>query len=136
MTWPVVHLSRSFDHDVAAVCRVAGDPANLPAWAAGLSSGIRQEAGRWFTDSPMGVVEVAFTGPIEQGVLDHDVTLPDGTVVRNPLRVVPNDEGSEAVFTLFRRPGTSEADFRADADAVRDYLDRLAALLDERSPRA
>jgi hypothetical protein len=55
MTWPVVYISRSFDHDVAAVSSVAGDPENLPAWAAGLSAGIRQEDGRWITDSPMGV---------------------------------------------------------------------------------
>lgn len=131
MTWPVVHLSRSLDHDVATVSRVAGDPRNLPLWAAGLAAGIRSEGDRWFTDSPMGVVEVAFTGPIEQGVLDHDVTLPDGTVVHNPLRVVPNDRGSEVVFTLFQRDDTSGAAFRADADAVRRDLDRLAALLDE-----
>ncbi|MET4050769.1 hypothetical protein ABID81_000102 [Frigoribacterium sp. PvP054] len=131
MTWPVVHLSRPLDHDVAVVSRVAGDPRNLPLWAAGLGAGIRSEGDRWFTESPLGVVEVAFTGPVEQGVLDHDVTLPDGTVVHNPLRVVPNDRGSEVVFTLFRRDGTSEADYRADADAVRRDLDRLAALLDQ-----
>ena len=132
MTWPVVHISRSLDYDVAAVSGVAGDPANLPAWAAGLSAGIRQEDGRWITDSPMGVVEVAFTGPVELGILDHDVTLPDGSVVRNPFRVVANDQGSEAVFTLFRRDEKSEADFQSDADAVRGDLDRLAVLLDKR----
>lgn len=135
MTWPVVHISRSLDHDVAAVSSVAGNPANLPAWAAGLSSGIRQEDGRWITDSPMGVVEVAFTGPVELGVLDHDVTRPDGSVVRNSFRVVANDQGTEAIFTLFRRDGMSEADFQSDADAVRSDLDRLAVLLDKRLPR-
>jgi hypothetical protein len=135
MTWPVLHISRAFDHDVAAVSSVAGDPAALPAWAAGLSAGIRQDEGRWITDSPMGVVEVAFTGPVELGILDHDVTLPDGSVVSNPFRVVANDEGSEAVFTLFRRDGMSEADLAADALLVRRDLDRLATLLDERFPR-
>ncbi|WP_277959523.1 SRPBCC family protein [Frigoribacterium faeni] len=136
MTWPAVHISRAFDHDVTAVSSVAGDPENLPAWAAGLSAGIRHDEGRWFTDSPMGVVEVAFTGPVELGILDHDVTLPDGTVVSNPLRVVANDQGSEAVFTLFRRDGMSEADVESDARLVRGDLDRLATLLDERLPRS
>jgi len=84
----------------------------------------------------MGVFEVAFIGPVELGILDHDVTLPDGSVVRNPFRVVANDQGSEAVFTLFRRDGMSEADFQSDAGAVREDLDRLAALLEERLPRA
>jgi hypothetical protein len=84
----------------------------------------------------MGVVEVTFTGPVGLGILDHDVTLPDGTVVRNPFRVVPNDRGSEAVFTLFRRDDMSEEEFRADADAVRGDLDRLASLLEGRFPPA
>ncbi|WAC51442.1 MULTISPECIES: SRPBCC family protein [unclassified Frigoribacterium] len=136
MTWPAVHISRAFDHDVTAVSSVAGDPENLPAWAAGLSAGIRHDEGRWFTDSPMGVVEVAFTGPVELGILDHDVTLPDGTVVSNPFRVVANDQGSEAVFTLFRRDGMSEADVESDVRLVRGDLDRLATLLDERLPRS
>jgi hypothetical protein len=136
MTWPAVHVTRSFDQDVASVALVAGDPAMLPAWASGLSAGIRQQAGRWLTDSPMGVVDVAFSGPTERGVLDHDVTLPDGTVVHNPFRVVPNDRGSEAVFTVFQRDGMSDADFRADVEAVRSDLDRLAGLLDEQQSRS
>lgn len=134
MTWPAVHISRSLVHDVTTVSRVAGDPANLPEWAAGLSTGMRQEGGRWITDSPLGVVEVTFTGPVELGILDHDVTLPDGSVVLNPFRIVANDEGSEAVFTLFRREGMSEEEFQADADAVRRDLDQLAVLLAERFP--
>lgn len=136
MTWPAVHISRPFDHDVETVSGVAGHPEDLPLWAAGLSAGIREEDGRWFTDSPMGVVEVAFTGPVASGILDHDVTLPDGTVVRNAFRVVANDDGSEAIFTLFRRDGMSEAEFQADADAVRGDLDRLALLLEKRFPSA
>jgi len=48
---------------------------------------------------------------------------------------VANDQGSEAVFTLFRRDGMSEADVEADARLVRGDLERLATLLDERLPR-
>jgi hypothetical protein len=132
MTWPALHVTRSADADVATVARIAGNPENLPLWAAGLGAGIRRESGRWYTDSPMGLVEVAFTGPTEAGILDHDVTLPDGTVVHNPLRVVPNDTGSEIVFTLFQRPGTTDEEFRADARLVDEDLGRLAALVARR----
>jgi len=104
MTYPARHISQEVERDPAAVAAFAGDPANLPKWAAGLSAGIRLDGGRWITDSPMGVVEVAFTGPIEHGILDHDVTLPDGTVVHNLLRVLRNGTGSEVVFTLYRLP--------------------------------
>jgi hypothetical protein len=107
----------------------AGDPRNLPEWAAGLSTGIREESGRWVTDSPMGEVEVVFSGPVELGILDHDVHLPDGTVVHNPLRVLANDGGTEVVFTLFHRDGVADDEFEADARAVSEDLDRLAAKL-------
>ncbi|HEY8590010.1 MAG TPA: hypothetical protein VIL55_10700 [Naasia sp.] len=54
----------------------------------------------------------------EHGVLDHEVLLPDGTVSFNPLRVVPNQEGSEVIFTLYRRDGMTDAEVDADADAI------------------
>jgi hypothetical protein len=130
MTWRAEHLSQAIDRDPTEVAAFAGNPENLPLWAAGLSAGIRFEDGRWVTDSPMGTVEVAFVGPIEAGVLDHDVTLPDGTVVHNPLRVLRNDQGSEVVFTLYRRPHLSDEDFDRDATMVRADLERLRRILE------
>ncbi|MFB2585200.1 SRPBCC family protein [Herbiconiux liukaitaii] len=134
MTWNVRHLTRSIDAAPAEVAAVAGDPAQLPRWAAGLSSGIRWEpdgsggGGRWVTESPMGLVEVRFTGAVDEGILDHDVVLPDGSVTHNPLRILPNDGGSEVVFTLFQLPSTSDEAFAADARLVQADLARLAAL--------
>lgn len=130
MTWPARHLSRSIARPPREVIAFAGDPANLPTWAAGLSSGIRNEGGRWLADSPMGDIEVAFVGPVEAGVLDHDVTLPDGTVVHNPLRVLRNDAGSEVVFTLYRRDGVTESAFEADAAAIDADLVSLRAVME------
>ena len=130
MTWPVIHISRPVDADLEAVVAIAGDPEKLPLWAAGLSSGIRNEAGRWVTDSPMGTVEVRFVGPTECGILDHDVTLPNGTVVHNSLRVIRNDNGSEIVFSLFKRPGMTDDEFHRDAALVREDLVRLKDILD------
>ena len=66
-----------------------------------------------------GDIEVSFPGPVEAGVLDHDVALPDGTVVHNPLRVLRNDAGSEVVFTLYRRLEMTAEEFDADAAAER-----------------
>jgi hypothetical protein len=61
------------------------------------------------------------------GVLDHEVLLPDGTVSFNPLRVVPNQEGSEVIFTLYRRDEMTDTEVDADAGAI---LRDLAALKD------
>lgn len=130
MTWPALHIAQTIRRHPAAVAAFAGNPENLPLWATGLSTGIRPEEGRWITDSPMGVVAVAFVGSVEAGILDHDVTLPDGTVVHNPLRVLRNDAGSEVVFTLYHRPDLTDEEFARDADLVRADLERLRRILE------
>ena len=68
--------------------------------------------------------------PPESGILDHDVTLPNGTVVHNSLRVIRNDKGSEIVFSLFKRPGMTDDEFHRDAALVREDLVRLKDILD------
>lgn len=130
MTYEALHISQPVDRPATEVAAFAGDPQNLPRWAAGLSSGIREDDGRWVTDSPMGTVEVRFTGPVEHGILDHDVVLPDGAVVHNPLRVLHNGDGSEVVFTLYRLPDVEDADFEQDATTVRGDLARLREILE------
>lgn len=129
MTYPAVHVSLAIDADPRAVSAFAGDPANLPRWAAGLSAGIRHEDGRWVADSPMGVVEVRFTDAVALGILDHDVVFPDGTIVHNPLRVLRNGDGSEVVFTLYRLPGVTDEAFEADATLIQSDLERLRSIL-------
>lgn len=130
MTWRALHISQAIDRDPSDVITFAGNPENLPLWAAGLSSGIRFDGKRWLTESPMGVVAVRFIGPLEAGVLDHDVTLPDATVVHNPFRVLCNDESSEVVFTLYQRPGMTDADFDIDAELIRADLETLRNILE------
>jgi hypothetical protein len=65
-------------------------------------------------------------------VLDHYVTLPSGEVVYNPIRVIAAESGCEVVFALRRRPGMSDEDFKADADAVAADLTRLSRVLEAR----
>ena len=131
MTWEARHVSVAIARPPAEVAAYAGDPAHLPEWAAGLASGVRPgEDGAWITDSPMGEVTVRFAAANDLGVLDHDVTLPDGATVHNPLRVLPNGDGSEVVFTVFRRDLMDEDAFEADATAVRADLERLKGILE------
>ena len=119
------HLTVSIDRPAAAVYAYARDPAHLPDWAAGLAAGIRRERGEWVADSPMGRVLVRFVPVNEYGVLDHDVVLPDGTSVTNPLRVLADGDGAEVVFTARRRPGMSDAEWAADVEAISADLERL-----------
>ncbi|WP_426750325.1 SRPBCC family protein [Myxococcus sp. Y35] len=130
MTTESMHLSIFIHRPCADVYTYARDPRNLPAWANGLSSAIREVDGRWVADSPMGQVTVQFAPANDLGVLDHDVTLPSGETVYNPVRVIPDGEHSEVVFTLRRREGMSSEAFRQDAEAVAADLARLKQLLE------
>ncbi len=135
-TMPVMtesrHLTVSIARPAAEVYAWARDPAHLPQWAAGLATGVRLERGEWVADSPMGRVLVRFVPVNEYGVLDHDVVLPDGTTVTNPLRVLPDGAGCEVVFTVRRRPGMDDAAFEADAAAVTADLGTLQRVLEAR----
>jgi hypothetical protein len=79
----------------------------------------------------MGTVKVKFAEKNKFGVLDHDVTLPSGVKVYNPMRVLPNNDGSELVFMLYRRPDMSDQEFAADAKAVENDLAKLKTLLEK-----
>jgi hypothetical protein len=67
------------------------------------------------------------------GVMDHDVKLESGVTIHNPMRVVPNGEGSEFVFTLIRQPGMSDGQFAKDKAAVEHDLKALKDLLERKS---
>lgn len=127
----VRHLSVSIARPPAEVYAFASDPRNLPRWAAGLAgSGIERDGERWVANAPFGRVRIRFGEANALGVLDHDVELESGVVVHNPMRVVRRGDGSEVVFTLFRRPDMSDDDFAADAAAVEKDLEALKRLLE------
>ena len=108
----------------------AAEPENLPKWAAGLAEAeVKREGDLLVVESPMGQVTVKFVPPNDFGVLDHEVTLPTGVVVTNPLRVLAHPEGSEVVFTL-RQLDMSDEDFERDAAMVMADLARLKGILE------
>jgi hypothetical protein len=130
----VQHISVFIGRRPADVYNFAVDARNLPRWAAGLArSEVRKEKDGWVADSPMGKVKIRFARKNAYGVLDHDVELESGITVHNPMRVVPNGEGSEFIFTLIRQPGMSDEKFAADKAAVERDVKTLKGLL-ERKP--
>ncbi len=122
---PSVTLSVSIACAPAAVAAFVADPRNLPQWAGGLCRSVRQEGDSWRIDTGEGEVGLAFTGPVEYGILDHVVTLAPDLKVFVPMRVVPNDEGSEVLFTLFRQPGITDARLNQDLGLVTADLQTL-----------
>jgi len=103
---------------------------NLPLWASGLANGIIHRDEEWFANSPMGEVKVAMAPDNPFGVLDHEVTLPNGTKVHNAFRVTPSGDGSVLTFVVLRPTGVSQEGFDADVAHVRRDLVALKRLLE------
>jgi hypothetical protein len=130
----VQYISTYIARKPQEVYAYASDPRNLPHWAAGLAgSQVTREGDEWIMDAPFGKVRVKFAKQNAFGVMDHDVTLESGATVHNPMRVVPNGNGSEFLFTLIRQPGMSDEQFLKDKAAVEKDLRALKTLL-ERDP--
>ena len=123
-------ISEWIDRAAADVYEYASDPANLPHWAPGLGSSVENVDGQWFVETSEGRVGVAFAPANAYGVLDHEVTLPSGDIIYNPMRVVPDGDGCEVVFSLRRLPDMSDEDFARDAGLVQADLTRLKRVLE------
>lgn len=121
-----VSIGRPFE----TVYQFVRAPQNLPKWAAGLAAGIWQEGSQWVADSPMGRVLVHMVEDNAFGVLDHDVHLPDGTIVHNVFRASPNGDGCDLVFMVHRAQGMDAAAFERDVAQVDADLEALKRLLE------
>ncbi|MCX9083243.1 MAG: SRPBCC domain-containing protein [Candidatus Methanoperedens sp.] len=86
--------------------------------------------GKSIDPAQMGRIEVKFADKNKFGVLDHDVTLPSGAKFYNPMRVFPNNDGSEIIFTLYQQPDVTDQLFSEDAEAVTGGLKKLKTLLE------
>jgi hypothetical protein len=75
-------------------------------------------------------VRVSFVPRNEFGVIDHTVTIESGLRVYNALRVVPNGDGCEIMFTLLRLPDMTDDQFAADAEHIRKDLGALKTLME------
>ena len=124
------HISEWIERPAAEVYEYAANPVNLPRWAPGLGNAVENVDGQWFVDTPSGRVGFAFVERNRYGVLDHEVTLPSGQVIYNPMRVIPHGDACEVVFSVRRLPGMSDEEFARDAGLVQADLTRLKHILE------
>jgi hypothetical protein len=131
-TMPATIIHVPIDRNWREVYAFASQPNNMPRWAEGLASGLTRDGEDWIADGgPVGKVRVRFAPPNDFGVIDHTVTLEDGRQFENALRVVPNGDGAEAMFTLLRHPGTDDEAFERDAQQIERDLQALKNLLEK-----
>jgi len=123
-------LSVSIARPADDVYGFVADPLNLPRWAEGLGSAVRETGDGWIVDSANGPIGLRLASRNAFGVLDHWVTVAPGVEVYVPMRVMANGAGAEIIFTLFRTPGMSDAAFAADAARVQRDLEHLKRLLE------
>ncbi|WP_446666671.1 SRPBCC family protein [Flexivirga sp. B27] len=124
------HVSQVIHADPRVIYDFASDVRNLPRWAAGLAkSPVVIQGDELVVESPMGAVTVRFVPTNEFGVLDHDVTLPSGTTVNNPVRVIAHPDGAEVIFTV-RQIELTDEEFERDLRTVGEDLARLKDLVE------
>lgn len=116
--YKVQHITQSIAVAPQKVYEFVSNVKNLPQWASGLS------------ESALGSIKIEFVPKNESGVLDHDVTLPTGERFHNPMRVIPNGQGSEITFSLFQLPGVTDEKFQEDIKWIQKDLSHLKLLLE------
>jgi hypothetical protein len=128
MTVKVVHIT--IQRDWEAVYDFASKPENMPLWASGLASGLEPDGSDWLATGVLGSIRISFAPHNRFGVIDHTVTIASGLEVHNALRIVPNGDGCEVMFTLLRLDGMTDEQFANDAAHVAKDLATLKALME------
>lgn len=129
----IIHISIA--RDWRDVYRFMAKPENMPLWASGLSSGLTRDGEDWIAPGPLGNARVRFAPDNVFGVVDHLVTLENGLEVHNALRVVPNGDGAEVIFTLLRQADMSDEQFAGDGEWVARDLATLKSILESEGDR-
>lgn len=129
-----MHSSKTLSVSIACaptkVYEFVRDPRNLPQWAPAFCKSVQPDGDNWTVVTPQGPIKLRFAGRNALGVLDHYVSPTPDVEIYVPMRVVPNADGSEVLFTLFRMPGVSDAGFEEDASFVQQDLNTLKAVLE------
>jgi uncharacterized protein YndB with AHSA1/START domain len=90
-----------------AVLDVVADARRLPEWAPRFAQAVRPDGDEWLVDTGAGELRIALRVSRELGTVDP--LRPGGPPRGAFLRVVPNHDGAELLFTLFFPDGTGEA---------------------------
>jgi len=115
----------------ARVVAYLGDPENLPVWAPDFAQAVRRTDEGWLVTSGQRELRLAIPVQDDAGTVD----LVSAIDPRSGLfmRVVPNWDGSECVFTKVFRPGTSDdaverqmAVFEAELQVIRSIVEAAA----------
>lgn len=124
-------ISLQIDYPYDDAYRFLADPLNYGAWAAVDRDSYRPLGnGDWEGMTAFGKRHFRFTPPNAFGVLDHAVFIPGEVPLWTPMRVMPNEEGTELSFTFYQRPGMNEAEFLSAIEWITTDFLTLKSLLE------
>lgn len=126
---PCAMINVSIDRDPGSVFEFVSQPESLPQWARMFCKLLEPSGGDWYVHTPDGRVRIRFDEDVTSGIMDHFIRPDNGIEFMVPMRVVPNNAGSEIIFTLFRDPDISNEKFALTIDWVRRDLNMLNEIL-------
>jgi hypothetical protein len=112
------------------------EPLNLPTWGSNMGATIEHVSGNdWASEGEHGRVIYRYHPRNDFGILDHAVFREGEEPFTIPMRIVANGEdGAEVIYTLYQRPGMTDAEFESETEWVLADLMTLKALLEARQP--
>ena len=122
----------SIDRPFAEVYDFCVDPLNFGRWNALPGSTMEPIGGNeYLVDLPQGRRVMRFMQPNAFGILDYQVYergQVDGPT--RPIRLVPNEGGTDLQLTWFQQPGVSDEQFRSEVEWLQSDLLRLKTFLE------
>lgn len=119
----------SINCDSKKVYEFVSNLENLPKWAKTFCQSIKRSNSEWVIQTSQGSMNIRIAPKNDFGILDHTVIPSPGIEVFVPVRVVPNEVGSEVVFTLFHYSHLKN--FDEDANLVKQDLNTLKRVMEE-----
>jgi hypothetical protein len=116
------------------VLNFVADGANLPRWAIGFAKSVAQSGDAWVVTTGQGAVPTTIAVDEPVGTVDFHMEMGPKGEAAAYARVLPNEGGTEFVFTQFQGPDVPDEVFEEFVAAVRHELIALKALLEVKCP--
>lgn len=124
-------ITLHIEQPVEKVYAFCAEPANFPKWAVLASPRFEHQHGLvWLADTVMGERLIEFVPHNRFGVLDHAIYKPGEVPMFMPLRVVANGDGTDLIYTFFKRPGMSDEQLASTMEWIESDLWGLKSLLE------